>query len=125
MEQGEGTVPQIVAEAYDKFFELGYEAQDVALPLIEEATITRGRNFPEGRFSTEAERVAAKRRWGEYLTSLGDKLAQTMDPLYSPGHGGNMEGTIVLRSTFLKILENQTAKTLLQTKELIDLNIGK
>ena len=117
--------PQVVMDAFAKFFELGPEAQDLALPLIEEIAIERGRNFPEGRFSTEAEREAAENRWKDYLRSKGDKLASRMDPLYWPGHGGNLDGVTILKNTFLHIFDNQNATTLLQTKEVLEKVLGK
>lgn len=118
-------LPQPIKDAFGHFFEMGAEAQDLALPLIEEAMIERGRNFPASGFSAANPREVAEKRWTEYISQLGDRLATRLDPAYWPGHGGNIEPVIVARSHFLRIFSNQTAETLLQTKELIEKTLGK
>jgi hypothetical protein len=85
--------------------------------------IQRGRFFSNKGFSLNRE--AAENRWKDYLRELGDKLATQLDPSYWPGHGGNIEPAVVARANFLKIFDDQSAETLLQTKELIENVVGR
>jgi len=125
MREPNGELPKAVTDAFATFFKLGPETQDRALPLIQEAAIERGRNFPEGHFTTQAEREAADNRWKDYLRSLADKLASSMDEFYWAGHGGNLDGVVILKNTFLHIFDNQNAETLLQTKKQLEKVLGK
>ncbi|NCN45748.1 MAG: hypothetical protein AUK08_03465 [Candidatus Pacebacteria bacterium CG2_30_36_39] len=119
-------IPGKVQQAFDRFFEMGVEAQDLALPLIEEATIQRGRFFPKGERGVanfRAER--AEGLWEQYILSLGDKLAKQLDSSYWPGHGANSEATNRSRNMLILMLKGQTGDTLLQTKELIELVLDR
>ena len=118
-----GKFPESVKKAFGSFFELGAEAQDIALPLIEEATIVRGRLLNNS--ALQIERQAVENRWKDYLKELGDKLATQLDPLYWAGHSGNGDVAVTARANFLRIFENQSADTLLQTKELIEKVVGR
>jgi hypothetical protein len=116
-------LPNSVKKAFGSFFELGVEAQDLALPLIEQATIERGRLLNNS--VSVNERQAVENRWTDYLKGLGDKLATQLDPSYWAGHGGNGDVAVRARANFLRIFENQSADTLLQTKEVIEKVVGR
>lgn len=118
-----GDLPQSVKNAFGSFFELGAEAQDIALPLIEEATIQSGRILYNS--VSINERQAVENRWKDYLKGLADKLATELDPSYWAGHGGNGDEAVKARVNFLRIFENQSAETLLQTKEVIEKVVGR
>jgi len=118
-----GELPDSVKKAFGYFFELGVEAQDLALPLIEQATIERGRLL--NNYVSVNERQAVENRWKDYLKGLGDKLATQLDPSYWEGHSGNGDVAVKARVSFLRIFENQSAETLLQTKEVIEQVVGR
>lgn len=118
-----GELPDSVKKAFGYFFELGAEAQDLALPLIEQATIERGRLLNNSISANE--RRAVENRWKDYLKALGDKLATQLDPSYWAGRGGNGDVAVTTRTNFLRIFENQSAETLLQTKEIIEKVVGR
>jgi hypothetical protein len=125
-EEGQQTeLPKSVTTAFEKFFTLGVEAQDLALPLLEEATIERGRNFPDAAFQSIINGPENTVRWNDYLRGLADKLAQSMDKFYWGGHGGNQDEVTRIRNTFLHLFDNQNAQTLLQTKEQLEKVIGR
>lgn len=118
-----GELPDSVKKAFGSFFQLGAEAQDLALPLIEQATIERGRLLNNS--VSVNERQAVENRWKDYLKGLGDKLATELDPSYWAGHSGNGDVAVKARVNFLRIFENQSAETLLQTKEVIEQVVGR
>ncbi|OGG01408.1 hypothetical protein A2Z33_02615 [Candidatus Gottesmanbacteria bacterium RBG_16_52_11] len=120
MERKTGKLPEVITFAVNTFLELGPEAQEVALPLITEATIQRGRFFNEGPYSTQAEGTALENRWKDYLRTITDTFAQTIDPTYWPGHGANLTELDRQRILFLNIFNNLDGTTLLQTLDQIE-----
>jgi hypothetical protein len=118
-------LPPTVRQAFATFFELGVNGQEVALPLIEEAMITRGRDFPEGPSSSQATAEARDRRWEDYLQKLGDRFAEGMDPTHWGGHGGNLTDLERQRNVFLKIFNNLDGARLLQAKEAIEMVVTR